>query len=528
VELVRTDMNRMISRTSRVALVAALSLAAFAPVSGAPGRAGPSALSRLEKVGEVDPRFLSYNIEMVEVTGGNFWRPYSVTPKAGGDPTAATKAYRPPIDLTSRKLRQLVAALGPSYVRYSGTWANATWFADQEDAPAKAPAGFDTVLTRKQWRDAVALAKFADAKIVTSFASSPGTRDAAGVWQTDTAARWLAYTKQIGGTIAAAEYVNEPSVLNLLQPPKGYTAADYRRDYANWERWIRRVSPRTLVLAPGSAELAEPARTLMRRTQSVIENDQLLAADSPKPDVFSFHYYNGVSQRCGGAMMGVKLAQATTAKFLDSVDSSIALVSHERDRLAPGKPIGNTESGEGACGGNPWASTFVDSFRFVDTLGRSARQGVKVFIHNTLAASDYALLEDNGFDPRPNYWASVLWKRTMGPVVLGPPQGSTPEFRIYAHCLVGVKGGVGLAAVNIGTQAQAISGLGAARFWTLAAAPGQPIDTKVVTVNGATPRLLPSGKLGGLAGQAARGSVSVPGRSVTFVAVPGAANRACR
>lgn len=521
-------MNRMNSRVSRAAVAAALTAAALGSATGAPARPEASALSRLEKVGEVDPRFLSYNIEMVEVTGGNFWRPYSVTPKAGGDPVAATKSYRPPVDLTNRKLRHLAAALAPSYVRYSGTWANATWFADREDAPAKAPAGFDTVLTRKQWRDAVGFAKFADAKIVTSFASSPGTRDAAGVWQTDTAARWLAYTRQIGGTIAAAEYVNEPSVLNLLQPPKGYTAADYRRDYANWERWMRRVSPGTLILAPGSAELAEPARTLMRRSQKVIENDQLLALDSPKPDVFSFHFYSGISQRCGGAMMGASLAQTTTARFLDSVDSSIGLVSHERDRLAPGKPLWNTESGEGACGGNPWASTFADSFRFVDTLGRSARQGVKVFMHNTLAASDYALLEENGFDPRPNYWAAVLWKRTMGPGVLAAPQASTPEFRVYAHCLAGVKGGVGLAAVNIGAQPQVLSGIGKARVWTLAAAPGQKLDTKAVTVNGAVPDLLPSGKLSGLTGQAARGWVSVPGQSVTFVAVPGAANPVCR
>ncbi len=501
--------------------IAALLLTGCTTVTVARDAPSAGALASLPLVETVDERFLSYNIEMAEVTGGNFWRPYA---SPGNEP----KAYRPPIDLTDRKLRQLAAALGPSYVRYSGTWANATWFADREDAPEKAPAGFDTVLTRKQWRNAVGFAKFADARIVTSFATSPGTRDAAGVWQTDTAARWLAYTKQVGGTIAAAEYVNEPSVLNLIQPPKGYTAADYRRDYANWHAWMRRVSPGTLILAPGSAELAEPARSMMRRSQNVLENEDLLALDSPKPDAFSFHFYSGISQRCGGAKMGASLAQATTPRFLDSVDASIALVAHERDRLAPGKPLWNTESGEGACGGNPWAATFADSFRFVDTLGRSARQGVKVFMHNTLAASDYALLEENGFAPRPNYWASVLWKRTMGPGVLAPPPGTTPEFRIYAHCLVGVKGGVGLAAVNIGNQLQTLPDLGNAQVWTLAAAPDQNIDTKAITVNGATPSLLSSGKLAGLAGRAVRGSVEVAGKSIVFVAVPAAGNPACR
>jgi hypothetical protein len=35
---------------------------------------------------------------------------------------------RPPIDLTNPRLRKLAAALGPAYVRVSGTWANTTYF----------------------------------------------------------------------------------------------------------------------------------------------------------------------------------------------------------------------------------------------------------------------------------------------------------------------------------------------------------------------------------------------------------------
>ena len=38
-------------------------------------------------------------------------------------------AYRAPIDLTNARLRKLAAALAPAYVRVSGTWANATYFA---------------------------------------------------------------------------------------------------------------------------------------------------------------------------------------------------------------------------------------------------------------------------------------------------------------------------------------------------------------------------------------------------------------
>ncbi|MEO5586913.1 MAG: hypothetical protein ABIQ81_04375 [Novosphingobium sp.] len=507
------------NRTIAIALLAMTLPLTSGATAGAPRPAAPE-LSRLPKVAEVDPRFLSYNIEMVELTGGRFWRPY-------GSPGTDRYEYRPPLDLGDRKLRQLATALAPAYVRYSGTWANATWFADSETVPAKAPEGFDTVLTRKQWRGAVDFARATRSEIVTSFATSPGTRDAAGVWQTDMAVRWLAYTRQIGGTIAATEFANEPNFISLTKPPKGYTSADYRRDYARFATWLRRASPETLLLAPGFAELGEPTRSLSRRNKSmeIFEVEELLKTDSPRPDVFSFHFYGSGSQRCGGAMLGHTIDKALTPAWLDSIDGAIAAMAKARDRVAPSVPLWNTETGETSCGGNPWASGFADSFRFIDTLGRSARQGVKVFMHNTLAASDYAMLDDHSFAPRPNYWAAVLWKRTMGTTVLAAPRFPSSDVRIYAHCLTGAKGGVGLAVINLGTQQQTLVVGGRALSWTMA---GRPLDTRNVTVNGQAPRLRPNGSLAGLTGRPVGGAVAVPGQSIVFVAVPGAANRACR
>src|ERR1700733_3896201 len=94
--------------------------------------------SSLPRVGTVDARFQSYNIEMIEVTGGRFWKPYSSKPDAqpaspprsgsntppGMDPNLYE--YRPPIDLADARLRKLAAALAPAYLRVSGTWANTT------------------------------------------------------------------------------------------------------------------------------------------------------------------------------------------------------------------------------------------------------------------------------------------------------------------------------------------------------------------------------------------------------------------
>jgi len=496
----------------------ALALAALASVGASPPQTATS-LSKLPAVGSVDPRFLSYNIEMVELTGGRFWRPY-------GSPGTDRYEYRPPLDLANPKLRKLAAALAPAYVRYSGTWANATWFADRDDAPDKAPDGFDTVLTHQQWRGAVDFAKATGSAIVTSFATSPGARDSAGVWQTTTAARWLAYTRQIGGTIAAAEFANEPNMISLTKPPAGYTAADYRRDYARFATWLRQASPKTLLLAPGAAELGEPTRSLSRQNKSVIqiEPDELLTRDLPRPDGFSFHFYGGGSERCGGKFLGHTIDKALAPAWLDSVDAAIARMAALRDRVAPGVPLWNTETGETACGGNPWASAFADSFRFIDTLGRSARQGVRVLFHNTLSASDYGLLDERTYDPRPNYWAALLWKRTMGTTVLSPPPAPA-GLRLYAQCLPQRGGGIGLVGINTGDAPQQLA-IGAKALAWIMQAPS--LDSHTVTVNGRQPRFAASGAFSGLEGAAVTGSISVPARSIAFVAVRGAGNAACR
>ena len=95
--------------------------------------------STMPKVASVDPRFQSYNIEMVEVIGGRFWKPYG-SKAAAAAPTTANPVgidpslfeQRQPIDLSGPRLRKLAAALGPAYIRVSGSWANTLYFQDSD------------------------------------------------------------------------------------------------------------------------------------------------------------------------------------------------------------------------------------------------------------------------------------------------------------------------------------------------------------------------------------------------------------
>ncbi|PYV73578.1 MAG: hypothetical protein DMG97_10985, partial [Acidobacteria bacterium] len=166
--------------------------------------------AKMPPIGTVDQRFTSYNIEMAEVTGGNFWKPdhnnspararatesaQSASAPAGMDPNMYQ--YRPPIDLTNPRLRKLASALGPAYVRVSGTWANSVYFADSDSPPDKTPSGFSGVLTRKEWKGVVDFVNAVNAELVTSFTTSVGTRNSQGVWTPKEASMWLAYTKSV-------------------------------------------------------------------------------------------------------------------------------------------------------------------------------------------------------------------------------------------------------------------------------------------------------------------------------------------
>jgi hypothetical protein len=514
-------------KTAMTKSVLALALAGLATSGTAQTPASPAPAARavdparLPAAGRISPRFLSYNVEMVEVTGGRFWRPYD-------SPGADRYEYRPPMNLGDPRLRKLAAALGPAYVRYSGSWANATYFADTDRPPEKAPEGFDTVLTRQQWRNAVAFARAVNARIVTSFATSTGTRGPDGVWRSDMAARWLAYTRRIGGTIAATEFGNEPNMLRLIKGPPGYDYAGYRRDYALFARWLRQASPRTLLLAPGAAELGEPTRSMSRNSPEgqMGEAGDIFEAGSPRPDAVSFHFYGGASERCGGPMLARSDAQARSPQWLAAIDAGNARTAAFRDAMVPGAPLWNTEAAETVCGGNRIARTFSDTFRFVDQLARSARQGVEVFMHNTLAASDYGLLDEKTHAPRPNYWAALVWKRLIGEGVLDAGSNSG-TFNLYAHCLKGSRGGVVLVAVNLdGVAARSLTLGRPALAHVLTEGSGGP---QSIALNGTDLALGENDRLPPIAGaRVTSGTVSLPARSVSFIAIPGAGNRACR
>jgi len=491
--------------------------------------------SSMKKIGSVDERFQSYNVEMVEVTGGRFWRPmdaqsYGLLEEArkrsnaeqvGTDP--ALFAYRAPIDLSNPRLRKLALALGPAYVRVSGSWANMTYFQDSDaPAPAKPPEGFSGVLTRQQWKGVIDFTNAVDGRIVTNMPTSAGTRDSQGNWTPELSEKWIAFTKSAGGSIAAAEYMNEPTFPGA-SGQKGYDGKRFAADVKTWKAMMKRVSPETILLGPGGVgegtvigKLAGP---------NMLPTERLLEQTGDAWDVFSYHAYPTASRRCtAGTPFQANPTQGMTDEYLKRTNTAYDFYAALRDKYMPGKPIWLNETAQAACGGDLYAQTFADTFRYLYQLGTLAQAGVQTVMHNTLAASDYGLLDEATYQPRADYWAAILWRRLMGTTVLDAGTVSQKDAYLFAQCTRNHPGAATVLAINAGDSPLKIS-LPAGEAFTLSAA---GTDSRIVMLNGKILAVAANGDLPPMTGEKMRPTEIVVAPKAILFYVAEARNSVCK
>ena len=317
--------------------------------------------------------------------------------------------------------------------------------------------------------------------------------------------------------------MNEPTIPLQGGAPQGYDAANFAKDIKAFSAFLRKESPSTVFLGPGG--VGEGSSLLPAGMQmKLLATEDLMKATGPAYDVFSYHFYGAVSQRCMGT---TKIDQALSSEWLNRTDAAEAFYATLRDRYLTGKPIWLTETAQAACGGDRFAGQFADSFRFLYQLGSLAQKGVQVVMHNTLAASDYGLLNEKTLQPRPNYWAALLWKRTMGRVVLDPGAPSDQSLRIFAQCMKETKGGVTLLALNTSTQNELTLSIPTDGFrYTLTAA---ELASDQVLLNGTELRTAPDGSLPVISGQRVKaGNIELAPESITFLTLPSARNTSCQ
>lgn len=489
--------------------------------------------NRLSALREIDERLVSYNIEMTEVTGGTFWKAYSEAQVDGTEEFPVIKDWTnmgnlqqwyDPIDTTNPRLIKLAKELGTAWVRVSGTWANKTYYDFSGKCGGKAPEGFQNVLTKQQWLSLLDFVKAINGKLLVSIANCPGIHAAHEPMPFDQADLLFRTSKEYGVPVSAAEFTNEPSLIALSGLPQGYTAADHARDHDLFGAWLKENYPECLFVGPctvGDIDMMnqgnDGAGGGMAAGYEPVTTEALLGDYKSKMDVFSYHYYNGVSER-GAAMGGHWPYEAILSEHYLGIAAHCARqYAPKRDRYVPGGQMWVTESGDAGCGGNTWASTYADVPRTLNELGEFCTITDGVIFHNTLASSDYGYLKHGSFELRPNYFAVLLWNRLMGKTCYNVGEKNVEGAHVYCHSRKDGKDGKAYLVINNSrTETTTVELPGEAEVYALTG--NGKIRSRTMLLNGKELVLGENDALPELAGAKTSGQVEIaPGGCTFFV-----------
>ena len=481
---------------------------------------------------EIDERLVSYNVEMTEVTGGTFWKAYTEAQVDGIEEFPVIKDWTnmgnlqqwyDPIDTTNSRLIKLARELGPAWVRVSGTWANKTYYDFEGKCNGKAPEGFQNVLTKQQWLNLLDFVKAVGGKLLVSIANCPGIHAADEPMPFEQADLLFRTSEEYGVPISAAEFTNEPNLIALSGLPQGYTAADHARDHDLFGAWLKENYPESLFVGPctvGDIDMfgvdMEGAGGGMAAGFQMVTTEDLLGDYNSKMDVFSYHYYNGVSER-GAAMGGHWPYQAIlTEQYMGVAAHCARQYAPKRDRYVPGGQMWVTESGDAGCGGNTWASTYADVPRTLNELGEFCTVTEGVIFHNTLASSDYGYLKHGSFEPRPNYFAVKLWNQLMGSTCFDSGIFREEGAHVYCHSRKdGKEGCVYLVINNSWTETTTVELPGEAEVYALTGKTG--MRSRTMCLNGQELVLGENDELPELTGVTANGKVEIAPGGCTFI-----------
>ena len=425
---------------------------------------------------EMDARLVSYNVEMTEVTGGTFWKAYTdaqidgteqVPPPDFSKGIGAMHQWYDPIDTTNPRLIKLAKELGSCWVRVSGTWATRTYY-DFEGTGM--PEGYNNHLRKEQWIRLCNFVKAVNGRLMISVANCDGLHAHDEPWNPSQAKKIFDLSRELGCPIEAVEFVNEPNMLTVTGFPKDYTPADFRRDQDIFHKWIRENYPECTVIGPSDTDpnaMKEDAygnphpwmksgdgnadTSGIAAVMAYCSTADLMDGCSEMPDVFSYHYYNGVSERMAPMMPSAytPFEGCMSEEYLGAASHTARCFLTYRDRYAtPGGQMWVTESGDAGAGGHTWASTYAEVVRTLNELGSFATVTDGIIFHNTLASSDYGWLKHGTFAPRPSYFSVLLWKKLMGNTVYTSGEAIRPGAHVYAHSRADGKPGYAYLVIN--------------------------------------------------------------------------------
>jgi heparanase 1 len=378
-------------------------------------------------IATLPPDYLSLAIDASLIVGGHWW---------GGSKGLArgvAKDRTAPLDLRDARLSDFARALAPAMLRIGGTEADrigyrvkmkwsATLGVEGGEGGGRAP---EYLLEKRMWRRIIDFSSRTGFPILFVIGAGPASRDETGAWDGGNAGKLIAHAAAKGLPVGAWELGNEINGYPFVHGFKHRVRASrYAQDFAAFSRMVRELHPAARAVGPGSS-----VWPVIGELNPILPAFARSGALAPG-DVLSWHYYPLQSSRGALADRRAREGSLLSARRLDSALGRSRAVRE----LAQGREIWLTETGHALYGGEPGLSDrHCSSLWWLDQLGLLAREGVGKVFRQSLIGSDYGLLDEEGLEPRPDYYASLLWKRLMGGAVFEAPIVEGPDRRLRAY-----------------------------------------------------------------------------------------------
>ncbi|TMS04855.1 Inactive heparanase-2, partial [Larimichthys crocea] len=212
--------------------------------------------------------------------------------------------------------------------------------------------------------------------------------------------------------------------------------------------------------AVNSTQLAQDYNKLRTLLQSVryYHRAHLYGPNAGRPRKNAILLLDGFMKNAGSVVDAVtwqhyymdgrvnKVEDFLKTRLLDTLTEQITKVTKVVNTHTPGKKVWLGGLGPAWAGGiSNLSDTYAAGFLWVNTLGMAAMQGIDVVLRHSFFDYGYTHLVDQHFNPLPDYWFSLVFKRLVGPRVLAvrvaglqrkpqPGRVIRDKLRIYAHC----------------------------------------------------------------------------------------------
>ncbi|XP_071116314.1 heparanase-like [Haliotis cracherodii] len=319
------------------------------------------------------------------------------------------------LDFSSQKVQALAKGLSPCYLRIGGTEGDGLTF----DPTGNGTVDVKRSFTGATWDAVNTFAKDVNWKFIFGLNA---LKRKEGQWDPTNAKELLQYNSAKGYQLAGFELGNEPDIF-----PGQYnitvSGSQLGKDFYTFKKLLRstpgyEVTP---VIGPDMASVTG--------AKSQFFADFFTGGGDKAVDRITFHQYytNGET---------ANLTDFTDSKLMDNLVSNIETALDVTRRTNPLTPVWLGETSSCYHGGAPGISDrYVAGFLWLDKLGVAARMGLEAVLRQDFYAASYGLIDNDTFEPLPDYWLTVLYKRLVGGAVFSVEATvDNSTIRAYAHC----------------------------------------------------------------------------------------------